>query len=50
VVILSLDISRAAFRGGEDPWDFLEPFRCDLFLTAEAAAVKAGFQRRIPAA
>lgn len=45
-----LDISRAAFRGGEDPWLYLGAFRCDLFLSAEAEAVKHAFERRIPAA
>jgi 5'-nucleotidase len=45
-----LDISRAAFRGGEDPWLYLGPFRCDLFLSAEREAVKEALARRIPAA
>jgi 5'-nucleotidase len=30
-----LDISRAAFTDGSDPWNYLEPFHCDLFLSAE---------------
>jgi 5'-nucleotidase len=45
-----LAISRAAFRGGEDPWLYLGAFRCDLFLTAEPEAVQGAFKRRIPAA
>ncbi len=45
-----LGITRAAFRGGEDPWAYLHPFRCDLFLSVEPAAVQEALQRRIPSA
>jgi 5'-nucleotidase len=45
-----LPITRAAFRGGEDPWAYLQAFRCDLFLSAEPGDVQAALQRRIPSA
>lgn len=45
-----LGITRAAFRGGEDPWAYLQPFRCDLFLSAEPEAVHEALRRRIPSA
>ncbi len=46
----SIGITRAAFRGGEDPWAYLDAFHCDLFLTAEPAAVTEALHRGVPAA
>lgn len=47
VVGSGLDITRGAFRGGRDPWHYLECFRCKLFLSAEPTdvvnALSAGF-------
>ncbi len=45
-----LDITRAAFTGGQDPWPYLEAFNCKLFLTAEAAAVGAAISAGFAAA
>lgn len=45
-----LPISRAAFRGGEDPWAYLSAFRCDLFLSADPEDVKKALQQGVPSA
>jgi 5'-nucleotidase len=45
-----LDISRAAFRGGEDPWAYLKAFRCDLFLSADPPDVQEALHQRVPSA
>ena len=42
-----LDITRMAFTDGSDPYQYLEPFSCDLFLSANQgdvwSALQAGF-------
>jgi 5'-nucleotidase len=45
-----LPITRGAFRGGRDPWPFLQPFRCGLFLSAEPEDVVQALGQGIPAA
>jgi hypothetical protein len=45
-----LAITRGAFRGGRDPWPYLPAFHCDLFLSAEPAAVRAALDQGTPAA
>jgi 5'-nucleotidase len=45
-----LDITRAAFSGGKDPWPYLQPFCCKLFLSAEPTAVVAALGAGFPAA
>jgi 5'-nucleotidase len=45
-----LPISRAAFRGGEDPWAYLRPFRCDLFLSADRSDVQEALRQGFPSA
>ncbi len=45
-----LDISRAAFCGGQQPWRYVQPFQCDLFLSTEAADVRAALERGVAAA
>ena len=46
----SLDISRAAFTGGRDPWPYLRPFHCDLFLSARSEDVENALRSGFPAA
>jgi len=43
-------ISRAAFCGGINPWRYIRAFHCDLFLSANAADVKAALDQGIAAA
>jgi 5'-nucleotidase len=43
-------ITRGAFRGGRDPWPYLSAFHCDLFLSAEPAAVLAALDEGTSAA
>jgi len=45
-----LDISRGAFTDGRDASVYLEPFHCDLFLSAEQADVTHALEMRFPAA
>lgn len=45
-----LDISRGAFRGGRDPWPYLNCFRCKLFLSAEPDDVVNALSAGFPAA
>lgn len=45
-----LPISRAAFRGGEDPWAYLQAFRCDLFLSADRPDVQEALRQGFPSA
>jgi 5'-nucleotidase len=45
-----LPITRAAFRGGEDPWAYLRAFRCDLFLSAEPPDVQKALREGVPSA
>jgi 5'-nucleotidase len=47
---LGLPITRGAFRGGRDPWPFLETYRCDLFLSADPADVRAALEKGTAAA
>jgi 5'-nucleotidase len=45
-----VDIRRAAFTDGRDPWKYLAPFRCNLFLSAEPEDVEKALSIRFPAA
>ena len=45
-----LPISRAAFRGGRDPFVYIEPFGCQLFLSADGSDVRAALQAGFAAA
>ncbi len=45
-----VDIRRAAFTDGRDPWKYLAPFRCNLFLSAEPADVEKALGLGFPAA
>lgn len=47
---LRLNITRGVFRGGRDPWPFLDTFECELFLSAEPSAVRAALDHGVPAA
>jgi 5'-nucleotidase len=46
----SLDITRAAFTNGNDPWPYLSAFHCNLFLSAERDDVDAAQRSGVPAA
>jgi 5'-nucleotidase len=45
-----LDISRAAFTDGREPWPYLDAFHCDLFLSAEQTDVQQAIRNGRPAA
>lgn len=45
-----LDITRAAFRGGQDPLAYLPAFRVDLFLSAEPEVVEEALRRGVASA
>lgn len=45
-----LDIERGAFTSGRDPWRYLEPFQCSLFLSADADDVFQARAQGFPAA
>ena len=45
-----LDISRAAFCGGESPWRYINAFRCKLFLSNEAQDVRHALECGVAAA
>nr|WP_205745789.1 5'-nucleotidase [Egibacter rhizosphaerae] len=45
-----LDISRAAFTDGREPWPYLRAFQCNLFLSAEPSDVEAALAAGVPAA
>lgn len=46
----NLPIKRAAFTGGSAPYRYMEPFRCDLFLSTNADDVKAALETGAAAA
>jgi 5'-nucleotidase len=45
-----LDISRAAFCGGESPWRYIHAFECHLFLSTEADDVRFALENGVAAA
>ena len=45
-----LDISRAAFTGGNYPYSYVNAFDCHLFLSADGAYVRAALDRGVAAA
>ena len=45
-----LDISRAAFCGGLDPWRYIHAFQCDLFLSGNAEDVRVALEQGVAAA
>lgn len=45
-----LDISRAAFCGGESPWRYIQAFGCHLFLSSEADDVRNALDSGVAAA
>ena len=45
-----LDISRAAFCGGLDPWRYIPAFQCDLFLSGNAEDVRVALEQGVAAA
>jgi 5'-nucleotidase len=45
-----LDISRAAFCGGESPWRYINAFGCKLFLSNEAQDVRHALESGVAAA
>ncbi len=45
-----LNISRAAFCGGESPWRYIHAFGCQLFLSSEAEDVRSALDSGIAAA
>ena len=45
-----LDISRAAFCGGESPWRYINAFGCKLFLSNEAEDVRHALECGVAAA
>jgi len=45
-----LDISRAAFCGGRDPWRYVGAFGCHLFLSTEAGDVRQALEQGVAAA
>ena len=45
-----LDISRAAFTGGNYPYSYVNAFDCHLFLSADGADVRAALDRGVAAA
>jgi 5'-nucleotidase len=47
---LELPITRGAFRGGRDPWPFVETYGCHLLLSADPADVVGALNRGTPAA
>ena len=46
----NLDISRAAFCGGESPWRYINAFGCQLFLSNEAEDVRYALECGVAAA
>ncbi|NQX89287.1 MAG: 5'-nucleotidase [Halioglobus sp.] len=46
----TLDITRAAFCGGESPWRYINAFGCKLFLSNEAQDVRWALQSGVAAA
>lgn len=45
-----LNITRAAFCGGEPPWRYIHAFGCQLFLSAEPSDVRKALQNDVAAA
>lgn len=45
-----LDITRAAFCGGESPWRYINAFNCHLFLSNEAEDVRHALENGVAAA
>jgi 5'-nucleotidase len=46
----NLDITRAAFCGGESPWRYINAFECKLFLSNEAQDVRRALESGVAAA
>lgn len=46
----SLDITRAAFSGGESPFRYVTPFSADLYLSADPANVRQALEAQVAAA
>lgn len=46
----NLNITRAAFTGGESPWKYIAPFNCHLFLSTEANDVRSALNQGVAAA
>lgn len=46
----NLDISRAAFCGGQSPWRYINAFGCKLFLSTEAEDVRIALESGVAAA
>ena len=45
-----LNITRAAFCGGEPPWRYIDAFGCQLFLSAEGSDVRVALEHGVAAA
>ena len=45
-----LDITRAAFCGGQPPWRYIDAFGCQLFLSAEGGDVRVALDNGVAAA
>lgn len=45
-----LNITRAAFTGGESPWKYISPFDCQLFLSTEPSDVRNALEQGVAAA
>lgn len=45
-----LNISRAAFTGGQNPYKYIIPFKCDLFLSTEPDDVRSALDSGVAAA
>ena len=45
-----LDISRAAFCGGQSPYRYIRAFNCDLFLSTDADDVRQALEQNVAAA
>ncbi len=50
VAVHDLDITRAAFTDGREPWPYLQAFHCNLFLSAERDDVEGALRAGFPAA
>ena len=46
----NLDITRAAFSGGESPFRYVTPFSADLYLSADPANVRQALEAQVAAA
>lgn len=45
-----LDITRAAFCGGQDPWRYVRAFECDLFLSLHTEDVRGALEQGVASA